>query len=586
MPDTDFIVAAAAPRLTLADPAANAASIRACMERAHAGRAALLVLPKLCITGLTCGDLFWQQVLLEAAERALLDLIRASEKLPGLTLLVGAPLRYERALYSCAVAIRDGALLGAAPLPSDDPRSFASPERVQGQFSLAGQPPVPFAHNMIIRCGEYTVCMEPGADVLACLSAFPADAVSDERLPAMAAAASRQTGGAFVLACPGPGESSTDYVYTGLCAIAENGALLGASESEAGESFLLQTLTPRRREKAAAPDVSAAPDAQNPWLPADGHRAAALGRIVTLQAMGLRRRMRHMGARGIALGLSGGLDSTLALLVGVRALDMQGLPRERLLAVTMPCFGTSGRTRSNAEKLAALLRTGFRCISIQSAVKQHFLDIGHDPAVLDTVFENAQARERTQVLMDLANAEGSVLVGTGDLSELALGWCTYNGDHMSMYGVNAGLPKTVIRAVISHEADVCESAELAAVLRDVVATPVSPELLPSENDSIAQRTEDVLGPYELHDFFLFHFLREGVAPAELLRRAAEAFQGDYDAAAIRRCLETFLRRFFSQQFKRSCMPDGPAVLGLSLSPRGGWQMPSDVGAAPWLENLP
>ncbi len=575
-----MLIAAYSPRITPGDPEKNVRPIAEAMERAADRSAELLVLPELCLTGATCGDLFWQKLLQEGAERALAALTRESGRFPALTALVGAPLRYEGALYSCAAVLRGGQLLGAAPLQSADMRWFAAPPREGGQIATGGLPPAVFAGNLIVRCGELTVSPDFGSDVLALPALYAADAGSVERLDEMAAGVSAQ-GFACALACPGAGESAGDSVYTGYAAVAAEGRLLASAEGEmvfgeaAGASW----------RRAAPPPRRTVEDPRSPFFPygaADSDRRC--GRILELQTAALAARLERTGSQKAVVGVSGGLDSALALLVSAGALEKRGLPARNLVAVTMPCFGTTARTRSNAELLSRALDCDFREIPVGESVALHLREIGRDSGVHDVVYENAQARERTQVLMDLANGERGLVVGTGDLSELALGWCTYNGDHMSMYAVNAGVPKTAVRRVVSWYAESRADGGLRAVLRDILATPVSPELLPPRDGAISQATEELLGPYELHDFFLARFLALGETPRELLDAAAAAFAADYDRETVKKWLEVFLRRFFTQQFKRSCSPEGPAVLGLSLAPRGGWRMSSDLSPEPWLRD--
>ena len=412
----------------------------------------------------------------------------------------------------------------------------------------------------------------PRTDILPLSSDRPATALSQVENGEMAAALSAEKKACLVIACPLGGDG-TDFVYDGHCLIAKNGHILASSEG-----YACADLSEERGEKEFFEDT-VTDQPQNPWLT----MPELWPRVLRLQAMGLARRMEAARSQKAVLGVSGGLDSTLALLVCAEAMKLLGRPASDILAVTMPCFGTTERTRSNAQIMAEELGAEFLSVDITKSVRQHLADIGHDGERLNNAFENAQARERTQVLMDLANDRGGLVVGTGDLSEMALGWCTYNGDHMSMYGVNAGLPKTVIRQVLTGYADACENRALAAAVRDVLDTPVSPELLPAAEGAMTQLTEDLIGPYELHDFFLYHFLRHGFDPAMLHRLGCECFAGRYDAETVKKWLGVFLRRFFASQFKRSCSPDAPAVLGLSLSPRTGFRMPTDASGRLWLE---
>jgi NAD+ synthase (glutamine-hydrolysing) len=541
------------------------------MANAHRGGARLLILPELCVTGATCGDLHWQHKLLEEAERALFEIVRASTEVPGLTVAVGAPLRFEGALYSCAVFLRDGELLGCAPLPSGDPRNFASPERIQGQIGLGGQGKFAFAHNLIVRCGDFAVSTEPGADILACLSAFPADAESDTRLPAMAAHASARTGGAFLLACPGPGESSAAFVYTGLCAIAENGCLLASGEGD--DVLVFAKLTPGRREKSAPPPLPKAALPRSPFLPDDERRERLCDRVPALQALGLRRRMEHLRAEYAVVDASGGADAALALLVCAQALDDLGLPRGNLIAV--PPIGERPRSHSGLERLAECLGASIRNVPAagESRVREH-----------DAVFGMAAGHLYEQILIDLSEETAGVGVPFTNLTELALGMA-FSGGCGNLYAVNAGVPATCVRAVLARYAQTCGDGRTSEILRDLPDTCALPAVHEGAGAAAIQHREVPAELCALYEFYLFHFMQEGPPFEELLRMAGEAFRGAYESERLSACLADFLRRFFTRQAGRSHMPDGPAVFGLSLSTRVGFRMPPDIDPAPWLRGL-
>lgn len=628
-----FIRAAAAtPNIRVADCEYNAAQIITLIENAVQNKAQLLVLPELCVTAYTCGDLFSQRTLLDGALLAVERVVNATK---GLDLLVvfGAPLTRGTKLYNCAVCAYRGEILGVVPkvnLPNYSEfyelRHFFIPEPNQSTISLFGAE-VPFGANLLFRCRNLPdfclgieICEDlwvptppslalctAGATVVANLSA------SDETIGKAAYRRSLVTGQSARLVCgylyanAGDGESSTDMIFSGHNLIAENGALL--AESELFENGLLFSeldmgrLSHERRRLTTYPP--AIDDARfiefelpicdtpltrtverHPFVPSDAHnRRERCETILSMQSHGLKTRLAHSKSKTVVLGISGGLDSSLALLVCARAMDMLGRPHSDILAVTMPCFGTTNRTRSNAQLLCEAVGATFRCVDITKSVLQHFADIGHDETVRDVVYENAQARERTQVLMDLANQTGGLVIGTGDLSELALGWATYNGDHMSMYGVNASVPKTLIRHIVGYAADTADEAAVKKVLYDILDTPVSPELLPADNGEIAQKTEHIVGSYQLHDFFLYYIVRFGYPPAKVLRVAEYAFSGEYDRAEMIKWLKVFYERFFMHQFKRSCLPDGPKIGSVTLSPRSDWRMPSDAAVALWRKEL-
>ena len=559
--------------------------------------------------------------------------LEASREL-SLTTVVGLPLNAGGKLYNCAAVVMGGQLLGVVPktnLPNYgefyEGRWFTPAPAAAGVIPLLGQQ-VPFGADLLFCCREvpdYRLAVEicedlwvaappstrhavAGATVLVNCSASDETIGKAEYRRSLVVGQSARLMAGYLYADAGCGESTTDMVFAGHNLIAENGKLLAQTELFTNDMAVTELdvcrLAAERRRTNTWPSADTAgytvipfslPVTQtsltrfidpHPFVPADSaERSERCEAILTMQAEGLRRRLAHIGCRTAVLGISGGLDSTLALLVTVRAMDLLGRPRTDTVAVTMPGFGTTDRTRGNAEILCERLGVTLRTVPIAESVRQHFRDIGHDEAVTDTTYENAQARERTQVLMDIANQQNGIVVGTGDLSELALGWATYNGDHMSMYGVNGSIPKTLVRYLVRHAADTCGDEALAAVLSDILDTPVSPELLPSADGSIGQKTEDLVGPYELHDFFLYHFIRYGCPPQKILYLAELAFAGRYDRTEILRWLRTFFRRFFQQQFKRSCLPDGPKVGSVTLSPRGDWRMPSDACATLWLQQL-
>ena len=630
-----FVKAAAGtPKIRVADCEYNAGQIIALMEEAAAQGVKVLALPELCVTGYTCGDLFLQPTLLDGAERALARILEETRGLDMLTAL-GLPVRCQNKLYNCAAIIQKGAILALAPkthIPNYgefyEARWFASPsETLNGcEFELA-RLPVRMATHPLVECGTVPglvigveICEDlwapappsvrlaaEGATLILNLSASDEVAgKADYRRQLVTSQSGRLVCG-YIYADAGEGESSTDLVFTGHNMIAENGTLLAEGRFSTGLTISeidVQRLTYERQRMntyASPPgDVYTFSDyckfereetaltrpvSPTPFIPADtGAREQRCEEILTIAALGLKKRLEHTNAACAVVGLSGGLDSTLAILIAAKAFDLLGRDRQGILAVTMPCFGTTRRTRSNAELLARELGAEFMEVNIGAAVERHFADIGQSMDDHSVTFENAQARERTQVLMDLANQRGGLVIGTGDLSELALGWATYNGDHMSMYAVNASIPKTLVRHLVAWEAQ-RRGGPIGEVLRDILDTPVSPELLPPKDGEIAQKTEDLVGPYELHDFFLYYAVRWGFPPRKVLRLAACAFGGRYDREALLKWLKNFYRRFFSQQFKRSCLPDGPKVGSVALSPRGDWRMPSDAVAKLWLDEL-
>ena len=634
MRDGFFRVAAATPAVRAAQVAGNLRSIKELIFQAAEEGCGLVCFPELAVTAYTCGDLFRDAALLAAAEQGLAQLLEDTKELDILC-AVGVPVPWEGALYNCAALFHRGRLLG---LPAKEhipnygefyeARHFTpAPDPVT--VAYCGQQ-VPLGKGLLFPCENVpglTVAAELCEDLWGAQPPSAALAQNGATVVLNASCSDEVIGKAeyrrdlvkmwsghllcaYVYADGGPGESTTDMVFAGHDLIAENGALLGESQlfthGLTTADIDLERLVQERRRMNTWQDrrdsaVVRVPfryreeTLQNfqprrkfspaPFVPRDQEGLTSRCQLIlTMQAQGLATRLSHIGCKSAVIGLSGGLDSTLALLVTVRAFDRLRLDRKGIYAVSMPCFGTTGRTKSNAQKIAEELGVDFREVSIEKAVRQHFADIGQDMDCLDAAFENSQARERTQVVMDLANRVGGIAIGTGDLSELALGWATYNGDHMSMYGVNASVPKTLVRYLVRYEAE--HSGErLAQALFDVLDTPVSPELLPPKDGEISQKTEELVGPYELHDFFLYYMLRFGFAPGKIYRMACRAFEGAYAPETIKRWLATFYRRFFSQQFKRSCLPDGPKVGSVTLSPRGDLRMPSDASSQLWLEEI-
>ena len=629
-----FIKACAvSPSLRVADCPYNAQMTIEAMQRAAQSGCQLAVFPELGLTGYTCGDLFLQQPLQKAAEDALADILKASEGLDLVT-LVGLPVNVSGKLYNCAAVVCRGQLLGLVPkshIPNygefyEKRHYCAAPAGVK-DIRFAGQH-VLFGTKLLFRCEsmpEFTLAVEicedlwaplppstahalAGATVIANLSASDETVGKAEYREALVSQQSARLLCAYLYADAGHGESTTDMVFSGHNLIAENGALLSESRPFAEgcactELDLGRLLSERCRNTSFEPvtdgyevvsfslPMKEVPltrhFSQTPFVPADDTaRAERCELILRMQSDGLAKRMEHAHAKTAVIGISGGLDSCLALLVAVHAMKKLGRPMNDILAVTMPCFGTTKRTRSNAEILCQELGVQFREISIANTVRSHFADIGQSETNFDVTFENGQARVRTLELMELANRTGGLVVGTGDLSELALGWATYNGDHMSMYGVNAGVPKTLVRHIVRYEADTAATPALRDVLLDILDTPVSPELLPAkENGEIAQQTESLVGPYELHDFYLYYVLRFGFSPAKIYHLAKAALGNRYSGEVLLHWLRNFYRRFFQQQFKRSCLPDGPKVGSVTLSPRGDWRMPSDACVSVWQKEL-
>ncbi len=631
MRDGFITVAVATPEVAVADCIHNAQATAALIQEAAARGVKVLVFPELGLTAYTCSDLFLQPTLLRGAEAALGTVLEATRG-KDLVAAVGLPVAVGGCLYNCAALCQDGRILGLVPkvhIPNYsefyEKRHFTpAPADVQ-TVTLCGQA-VPMGAKLLFPCREVPelvlgveICEDlwvpdppsnhlalAGATVLLNLSASNEILGKASYRRQLVAGQSARLSAAYLYACAGDGESTTDLVFSGHDLIAENGTILAEQRYKTGlliTEIDVQKLDQERRRMGnvaeGCPGYTSLPFsltvtetrltrpvAPQPFVPDDPqHRAATCEEILNLAAQGLRKRLQHTHAATAVLGLSGGLDSTLALLITARAFDLLGRDHKDILAVTMPCFGTTDRTLQNALTLARELGAEIRTIPIGETVQSHFRDIGQSMEDHDVTFENGQARERTQVLMDLANKRGGMVVGTGDLSELALGWATYNGDHMSMYGVNASIPKTLVRHLVDYVARESRDAALTSVLRDILDTPVSPELLPPEDGQIAQKTEDLVGPYTLHDFFLYYAIRWAFPPAKVYRLARYALGQQFDDETILRWLQTFYRRFFAQQFKRSCLPDGPKVGSATLSPRGDWRMPSDAVWALWRAEL-
>lgn len=626
-------VAAVTPKIKVADPKYNAQVICENLQEVYERGAKLIVFPELCVTGYTCGDLFFQEKLLAQAKQALLKIVDATAGWDALV-MVGLPIERDSRLYNVAAVLQNGNILGMIPkanIPTYaefyEGRHFAEGNKQAVCFYLEGKE-IPFGTNLLFACTNVSelvvgceICEDlwvanppatdhalMGATVIANLSASNETVGKDAYRELLVKSASARLLGAYIYASAGEGESTQDLVFGGHNLIAENGVILEQSKRFMGETVYadvdVQRIVAERRRMGTFGKEKSLPYVKvpfalevtetklnrtfgcMPFVPRDEEaRGRRCEEILSIQSYGLKKRYEHTGLKTAVLGISGGLDSTLALLVTVRTFDMLKLDRKGIIAVTMPCFGTTDRTYDNACKLAQTLSATLTEVDIKEAVTVHFKDIGQDMDKHDVTYENGQARERTQVLMDIANRVNGLVIGTGDMSELALGWATYNGDHMSMYGVNVGVPKTLVRHLVKYYADTCGNRELTEVLTDVLDTPVSPELLPPVGGVIAQKTEDLVGPYELHDFFLYYMLRCGYPPKKVYRVAKEAFKGLYGDEVILKWLKTFYRRFFSQQFKRSCLPDGPKVGSVAVSPRGDLRMPSDASAAVWLDEL-
>lgn len=619
-------VAAVTPKIKVADAKYNGQLIRTYMKDAERAGAKIVVFPELSITGASCGDLFFQSKLLKAAKEELMQIVSASQYYDAIY-FVGLPYEINGKLYNVAVAVSKGEVLGIVPKTyGKDTRWFASGTCLETEEVLPNGQVVPVSTDLIFYCNEVSnlkIAVEigedlwapqapsvghalGGANVIVNLSADIQVSGQDVYRKDLVSGQSARLICGYVMANAGEGESTQDVVYCGHNLIAENGKILAESKLlengviyseidverlegdrrkntlfEIDDTHVCVPFRVRQEETELTRFVD-----PSPFVPADEKaRLKHCEDVFAIQAMGLKKRMEHTGAATAVIGISGGLDSTLALLVIAKAFDLMKKSRKDIVAVTMPGFGTTDRTYDNAVTMIKQLGATFMEISIKDAVRQHFTDIGHNENNHDVTYENAQARERTQILMDVANQKNGMVIGTGDMSELALGWATYNGDHMSMYCVNGSVPKTLVRHVVRYYADTCGEDTLAKVLYDVLDTPVSPELLPPENGKIAQKTEDLVGPYELHDFVMYYVLRFGFSPEKIYRLAQIAFRGTYNTVTIKKWLTTFYRRFFMQQFKRSCLPDGPKVGTLSVSPRGDLMMPSDACVRIWMDEL-
>ena len=641
MKDGFIRVAAATPDIHVADPQYNSEQIIELMEQGSTRGVKVMAFPELCLTAYTCSDLFLQESLLREAKKELKRILQAS-KSKDMIIFVGMPWMHKGKLYNVAAVLNRGRILGIVPkkhLPNYSEfyelRHF-NPGMEKVEMTDWEGVQVPMGMNLLFACRtmlELVLAAELCEDVWVPCPPSISHALAGATVIANCSASDETTGKAdyrrslisgqsarllcaYVYANAGEGESTQDLVFGGQNIIAENGTVLKESRRFCSETIVcdidLERLECERRRMTTyqtegradyeiiefeLKDEEAEQEKEyshlerfvdpSPFVPgSDAERAKRCEEILMIQAMGLKKRLVHTHCQNAVVGISGGLDSTLALLVTVKAFEMAGLPKEKIYSVTMPCFGTTDRTYHNACLLTKKLGATLLEVDIKDAVNIHFRDINHDPSVHDVTYENSQARERTQVLMDIANQTGGMVIGTGDMSELALGWATYNGDHMSMYGVNASVPKTLVRHLVRYYADTCGEEELKAVLLDILDTPVSPELLPPEdNGTIAQKTEDLVGPYELHDFFLYYVLRYGYQPGKIYRLALYAFQGTYDRETILKWLKVFYRRFFNQQFKRSCLPDGPKVGSAAVSPRGDLRMPSDAVSRLWLEEL-
>ena len=632
MKDGFVSVACGTPKLRLADCNYNAEPTFTLMRKAEKAGAKVLVLPELGLTGYSCGDLFYQDTLLRASEEALSTVLAATRNLEVVT-AVGMPLRVNNKLYNCAVIIQKGTVLGVVPkthLPNYgefyEKREFATAPEENGTVTLLGKS-VPFGNKLVFRCANmpdlalgFEVCEDmwapcspavdltaAGATVIGNLSASNDIIGKDSYRRQLVTMQSAKLLCGYVYTSAGEGESSSDVVFGAHQMIAENGTMLAERRFDGGllvsEVDVQKLCYERRRTQMfdKTPAVWEVPFsltlsetkltryvAPQPFVPEGKEdRDARCREILLIASLGLKQRLEHTGAKTAVVGLSGGLDSTLAVLITGLAMKMLDRPMTDIVAVTMPCFGTTDRTKNNAVILAERMGATLKTVDISASVRSHFKDIGHDMEDHSVTFENGQARERTQVLMDIANQTGGLVIGTGDLSELALGWCTYNGDHMSMYGVNCSIPKTLVRHLVGYLArdNAEKDQELHDVLEDILDTPVSPELLPAVQGKISQKTEDLVGPYELHDFFLYYMLRWGFSPAKIYRLAVYALGKQYSRGVILKWLKTFYRRFFTQQFKRNCVPDGPKIGSVAMSPRGDWRMPSDAKMNLWQAEL-
>lgn len=632
MRDNFIRCAAVSPDVAVADPLANELSIKAYMDEAAKNNVSVLVFPELCLTGYTCNDLFLQDSLLKNSLDAVIRLAEYTKD-KNFIALVGLPFMYGNCLYNVAAALCDGRIIGLIPkknLPSYSEfyeiRHF-TPGFDECVNVTVGDYSVPFGSKLLFACKNIPslvigaeICEDvwvpappsinhalAGATVIVNCSASDETIGKDRYRRDLISGQSARLISTYIYANAGEGESTQDLVFGGHNIIAENGTVLAESKRFKNGIIYgdtdLDRLKNERRRMTTFPNISKDYTTvyfslaiknlslnrfynMTPFVPSSvEERELRCEEILSIQAMGLKKRLKHTGCKHAVIGISGGLDSTLALLVIVKAFDMLSIPHENIIAYTMPCFGTTDRTYNNACNLVAALHGTLKEVNIKNAVNIHFEDIGQDPDIHDITYENCQARERTQILMDGANLYNGMVIGTGDLSELALGWATYNGDHMSMYAVNSGIPKTLVRHLVRFYADTCNSDTLKNLLIDILDTPVSPELLPPVDGKISQKTEDLVGPYELHDFFLYYILRFGFAPDKIYRIAKIAFKDVYDDAVILKWLKVFYRRFFSQQFKRSCLPDGPKVGSVAISPRGDLRMPSDACSRIWLDTI-
>lgn len=632
MKDGFIKVAAATPKIKVADPAYNTEEILKIIDETEKNGASILVFSELTISGYTCGDLFLQQPLLTECKNQLLRIVKVTEN-KSMLVVVGCPIVIKQKLYNCAVVISDGSILGIVPkthLPNYSEfyelRHFTSGEGLEEDLWFGEEfGYVNVAVNQLFKCKEIPelvvaceICEDlwvplppstyhamAGATVICNPSASVETTTKESYRRSLVSNQSARLLAAYIYADAGEGESTQDVVYSGHHLICENGSVLAEAKRFTNEIIYadidVQKLAAERRKMTSFPGgqtddyfeqefslevkenkiTRTFPKA--PFVPDNqDERDKRCDEILSLQSMGLKKRLEHTNCKHAVVGISGGLDSTLAVLVTARAFDLLDIPRENLICVTMPCFGTTDRTYQNAVSLIKELGATLKEVRIEKAVRQHFADIGHDENNHDVTYENSQARERTQILMDMANQYNGMVIGTGDMSELALGWATYNGDHMSMYAVNCSVPKTLVRYLVLYYAETTENKKLSEVLMDVLDTPVSPELLPPVDGVISQKTEDLVGPYELHDFFLYYMLRFGFPKAKLYRMAKLTFDGVYDDETIKKWLDKFYWRFFSQQFKRSCLPDGPKVGSVAVSPRGDLRMPSDASPTAWL----
>ena len=632
MKDGFIKVAAATPKIKVADPAYNTEEILKIIDETEKNGASILVFSELTISGYTCGDLFLQQPLLTECKNQLLRIVKATEN-KSMLVVVGCPIVIKQKLYNCAVVISDGSILGIVPkthLPNYSEfyelRHFTSGEGLEEDLWFGEEfGYVNVAVNQLFKCKEIPelvvaceICEDlwvplppstyhamAGATVICNPSASVETTTKESYRRSLVSNQSARLLAAYIYADAGEGESTQDVVYSGHHLICENGSVLAEAKRFTNEIIYadidVQKLAAERRKMTSFPGgqtddyfeqefslevkenkiTRTFPKA--PFVPDNqDERDKRCDEILSLQSMGLKKRLEHTNCKHAVVGISGGLDSTLAVLVTARAFDLLDIPRENLICVTMPCFGTTDRTYQNAVSLIKELGATLKEVRIEKAVRQHFADIGHDENNHDVTYENSQARERTQILMDMANQYNGMVIGTGDMSELALGWATYNGDHMSMYAVNCSVPKTLVRYLVLYYAETTENKKLSEVLMDVLDTPVSPELLPPVDGVISQKTEDLVGPYELHDFFLYYMLRFGFQKSKLYRMAKLTFDGVYDDETIKKWLDKFYWRFFSQQFKRSCLPDGPKVGSVAVSPRGDLRMPSDASPTAWI----